>query len=87
MTHKIQSSLDWSRVETELIHQTVGLMYGVDIVAMIRNIQPIITELSKAEVESRHGKPQKAQQLLIKANNDIEFVEEYILVAALIGKA
>ncbi len=87
MTHKIQSSLDWSRVESELIHNTHGLMYSADIIALIRNIQYTITELSKAEVEARHGKPHRARELLVKANNDIELVEEYILVAALIGKA
>jgi len=87
MSHTIQSSLDWSRVEADLMHQTYGLRYRDDVCSMIHNIQYSITELSKAEVEARHGRPHKARELLVKVNQDIEMVESYILVAALIGKA
>ncbi len=87
MSLSISSSLDWAHVESELMLQTTGLMYQSDVCSMIRNIQTTVTELSKAEVEARHGRPYKARELLIKVNNDIELVEGYILVAALIGKA
>ena len=87
MSHNIQTSLDWSQVESDLMHQTNGLMYKSDVCAMIKNVQHTITELSEAEVEARHGRPHKARELLAKANQDIELVESYIMVAAIIGKA
>ena len=54
---------------------------------MVRNISPSVTELSKEEVLLKRGRNQRAETLLEKINNDIEMVEEFILVAALIGKA
>lgn len=87
MSFKITSSLDWAEVETSLLNQTRGLMYRKDVVAMIRNIKPTVTELSKEEVNLKRGRNQRAEALLEKINNDIEVVEEFILVAALIGKA
>lgn len=87
MTHIIKTSLDWAKVESDLMAQTYGLVYRSDVCAMIKNVQTTITELSKAEVEARHGRPHKAKELLAKVNQDIDMVESYILVAALIGKA
>lgn len=87
MSHKIASSLDWAAIETELLNKTRGLMFRRDVAALIRNIQPSVTELSKEEVHLKRGRNQRAEALLEKINNDIEMVEEYILIAALIGKA
>lgn len=87
MSHKINSSLDWAEVETALLNQTRDLMFRNNVVKMIRNIKPSITELSKEEVLLKRGRNQRAEALVEKINNDIEMVEEFILVAALIGKA
>lgn len=87
MPYKITSSLDWAAIETDLLNRTRGLMFHKDVAAMIRNIKPSITELSKEEVLLKRGRNQRAEALVEKINNDIEMVEEYILVAALIGKA
>ena len=87
MSHIIQSSLDWAPIEAILLHQTSKLMYGRDLRAMIKNIQTDITLLSKAEVEMRRGNSNNVVELLAKINYDIDLVEGYILVAALIGKA
>ena len=87
MSHTIQSSLDWSPIEAKLLHQISKLMYSRDLRAMIRNIQTDVTLLSKAEVEMRRGHSNNVKELLIKINYDIDLVEGYILVAALIGKA
>ena len=87
MSHTIQTSLDWSPIESILLHQVSILMYGRDLRAMIRNIQITVTELSKAEVEKRRGHSNNVAELLNKINYDIDLVEGYILVAALIGKA
>lgn len=87
MSYKINSSLDWAYVETALLNQTRGLMYHQNVSKMVRNIQPSVTQLSKEEVHLKRGRNQRAENLLEKINNDIEMVEEYILIAALIGKA
>jgi hypothetical protein len=52
---------------------------------MINNIGTEVTLLSKAEVLARRGNKTSAIELLEKINNDIELVEEFILVAALMG--
>ena len=87
MSHTIQSSLDWAPIETKLLHQVSELIYGRDLQYMIRNVRTDVTLLSKAEVEMRRGNMNNVKELLIKINYDIDLVEGYILVAALIGKA
>jgi hypothetical protein len=52
---------------------------------MIDNIGVEVTALSKAEVLARRGSKHVAEEILLKINTDIEMVEEFILVAALIG--
>ena len=81
----IKVSTDWALVESNLIHKCSKLLYGRDVKRMIKNLQKEIKELSKAEIDARRGKSQRARDLLIKINHDIELVEEYLLVAALIG--
>jgi tRNA(Ile)-lysidine synthase TilS/MesJ len=81
----IKTSLEWSGYETNLLHKASNLANGRDVKKMIENIQIEITMLSKAEVEARQGRKHHAEELLIKVNQDIEMVEEYLLVAALLG--
>ena len=56
-----------------------------DVYRMLDNIGTKITRLSKAEVLARRGQPGRAAELLTQINDDINLVEEFILVAALIG--
>jgi predicted translin family RNA/ssDNA-binding protein len=81
----IQNSLEWNKIETDLIHKSTFLKHGQEIRKMIYNIGREITELSKHEVQARRGKKGHAERLLIKINEDIETVEGFLLVAALIG--
>jgi len=60
-------------------------MYEGEILRMINNIQSEIVLLSKAEVDARRGNTLKSTELLERINNDIEMIEEYLIVAALIG--
>lgn len=85
MSHTIQSSLDWSKIESTLLHQVSRLMYRRNLQKMITNIRVDITALSKAEVEMRRGHSNNVKELLAKINYDIDLVEGYILVAALSG--
>jgi len=81
----IRTSLDWTNCEIHLLLKTQKLSHGKEVRKMIGNIRKEITELSKAEVELRQGRKHITDDLLIKINEDIEMVEEYLLVAALIG--
>lgn len=81
----ITVSTDWSAVEANLRHKVHGFSYENDVRKLLNNISHTVTELSKAEVDYRRGKKRRAEELLQKVNQDIEMVEEYILLAALIG--
>ena len=81
----IRNSLDWPGKESSLLHKTIGLVHEQEVRRMIKNIQLEVTELSKAEVLVRQGQKHRADELLAKVNQDIEIVEEFLLVAALLG--
>lgn len=85
----IRNSLEWVRLDTVLRHQAntkiTTSANRVQVCKMIKNIDAEITLLSKAEVLARRGNSTLAETLLTKINNDIEMVEGFILVGALIG--
>lgn len=81
----IKSSLDWPAIETDFLKKSAGLAHSRDIKKMIHNLQNSVSELSKAEVLARRGKPHLAEELLAKVNDDIKLLEEFILIAALLG--
>ena len=81
----ITNSLEWNRLEDTLRHRVRGLKHSRDVSKMIENISSSIQLLSKAEISARRGRHTEADNLLLKINADIELVEEYILVAALLG--
>lgn len=81
----ITNSIEWSSVESRLTEKTKTLSHGREVRKMIENIQQEVNKLSSAEVEARRGKKLRAQELLVKINQDIEVVEEYLLVAKLLG--
>lgn len=81
----MKNSLEWAKVQSDLISKANALANGKDVKRMIQNICISVTELSRAEVEARRGKKQKVMELLLKINEEIEMVEEYLLVAALLG--
>ena len=50
---QIQTSLDWIEVGGELTKQLNNLPYNLDLRRFIHNIDKMVVELSKAEVEAR----------------------------------
>lgn len=85
---KISSSVEWNQVSDALrrkTHKIKTYENRFQLVQLIRNIDRKVTELSKAEVYARQGRSNLSDALLNDVNNDIEMVDEYILVAALIG--
>ena len=82
---KIQTSIDWTLIESDLHSKCRHFTHADEVRRMIRNITSEVTELSKAEVLARQGRKDLAAKLLIQINQDIEMVEEYLLVAAILG--
>lgn len=81
----ITNSLEWNNLEDSLRRQAKGLTHGREICKMIDNIRVEVTKLSIAEIDARRGKKLAAKEILRKINDDIELVEGYLLIAALIG--
>ena len=81
----ITNSLEWNSLEDSLLRQARGLTHGKEINRMIDNIRAEVTKLSIAEIDARRGKKLAARELLTQINEDIELVEGYLLIAALIG--
>lgn len=81
----ISNSLEWPPIERDLIRQSLKLSNKKDLLSMIRNISDEVADLSRAEVDARRGKKYKAATMLTKVNEDIRLVEEYVLIAALLG--
>jgi hypothetical protein len=86
---KINTSVEWAAAETELRHIVFAKIHTpkhyFEISAMIANLRVTVRKLSQAEVLARRGKMNQSTELLHQLNTDIQMVEEFILVAALIG--
>jgi len=81
----ITNSLEWPKCELSLRRKARNLSQFPDILKMLNSITSEVSKLSQAEVQVRAGRKKAADEILVKVNQDIELVEEYILVAALIG--
>lgn len=81
----IKNSLEWVGTKDRLIKISTTVPYGRDLRKMISNIDPLVTELSRAEVIARRRKFYKVEELLSKINNDISLIEEYMIVAKLMS--
>lgn len=84
------SSTDWGSIQGRLQNRTFEKVKDtrnrIQIGKMLKNISNLVTELSKVEVEARRNRAViKRDELVQTINNDIQLVEEFILVAALIG--
>ena len=84
-SNKINSSLDWNKIEIDLLSKSKKLIHSKDIKRMIINIREEVSNLSKEEVHLRSGHSNVANELLEKINADIEVLEGFLLVAAILG--
>ncbi len=81
----IESSLDWLEVGGELTRQLNKLPYNPDLRKFIHNIDIMVTELSKYEVEARRiNKPQYTKEKVDEINKAIDHLEKLILIARLV---
>ena len=81
---KIERALDWNQVSDQLRIQMNSAGYNPDLNKMLKNIDTMVTELSKLEVLGR--RTQKYSFLddkVLQINNAIDHLEKLILIAQL----
>jgi len=83
---KIETSLDWLTVGTDLSSQLNKVPYNRDLVKMFNNIGFMVDELSKQEVEARRiHKPEYTKEKVDSINKAIDHFEKLLLVAKLMA--
>jgi hypothetical protein len=81
---KIQRALDWNQVSNDLSSQMNGIGYNPDLHRMHKNIDKMVTELSKLEVAIRRtGKFNMLDDKVAEINNAINHFEKLLLMANL----
>lgn len=81
---KIERAIDWNRVSSNLSSQMNGIGYNPDLVRMLKNIDKMVTELSKLEVAIRRtGKFSMLDDNVVEINKAIDHLEKLILMANL----
>lgn len=87
---KILKSTDWSAIQQKLLSQTFSNVktnsYSAQVRKMICNIDKSVQALSKEEVLERRRLANKTKNILNDINLNIEIIEEFILMGALIGR-
>lgn len=81
---KIETSLDWFNVSNKLRTQLDNLPYNSDLHKMLKNIEKMVDELSKVEVEARRIR--NTSYLIDRVNDinkSIDHLEKLILMASL----
>jgi len=81
---KITCAQDWQAVDAELRIQLNNMRYNHDLIKMKRNIEKMISELSRREVEARRLKnPRYLEPYLQNVNQSINNLEKWILMLQL----
>ena len=81
---KINRALDWNQVSSNLSSQMNGIGYNPDLHRMHKNIDKMVTELSKLEVNLRRtGKFEMLNDRVVEINNAINHLEKLVLMANL----
>ncbi len=83
---EIKSSLEWLDVGAELTRQINRLPYNHDLRVLIHNIDIMVTNLSKLEVEARRvRKSYLIEEKIAEINSAIDRLEKLLLIAKLIS--
>jgi hypothetical protein len=84
MGMKIKNSLDWDLVRYDLKQQILKLPYDTSIRQMLKNIDRMVDDLSKTEVEARRTKvAYYRDEKLSKVNEAIESLDKIIMIGIL----
>lgn len=82
----IQSSLEWQNKRGNLSAQITTVGYSKDLRMLLLNIDALVENLSKAEVIARrNGKNIVELPELKRVNEAISFLEQWIMMAALMS--
>ena len=82
----IESSLDYINYREKLLASIRVLPYNKELRQMLSNIDGMVRDLSKAEVHARRGHKDIADLPELKrVNESIKFLEQWIVMGALIG--
>lgn len=83
---KINNSIEWTDVSFELDQLLVSVDFNPDLHKLFFNIQSMVTELSKIEVElKRTRNTRRFEEQLEKINQAIDYLEKLVLMAKLIN--
>lgn len=81
---KIERALDWDKVSNDLLMQLNTLRYNADLRLMLKNINGMVTDLSKLEVSFRRTRKYSIiEDKLSDINKAIDHLEKLILMAKL----
>ena len=81
---KIETALDWQQVSIQISKDLNSIGYNPDLKKMFNNIQLMVTELSKLEVNGRRLRAANyTQKQVEKINNAIDHLEKLILMGLL----
>lgn len=85
MNYKIENSLDWQQVRPKLTLLLSKIRYNHDIYKVLHNIDGMVVELSKLEVEARQRKSNSNTETKLSQINDaIHYVEKMITFLILV---
>ena len=83
---KIQNSLEWETVRQDLKQQILKLPYDTSIRQMLKNIDTMVADLSRTEVEARRTKvPYYRDAQLTKINDSISAINKILVIAILLS--
>lgn len=81
---KIDRALDWPEVSISLMRELRSIGYNPDLHKMYKNVESMVTELSKLEVTLRHSyKNTLLQNKCQEINKAIDHLEKLIVMAKL----
>jgi hypothetical protein len=81
---KIETALDWQQVSVQVNKDLNSIGYNPDLRKMFNNIQLMVTELSKLEVNGRRLRTTNfTKDILEKINKAIDHLEKLILMGLL----
>lgn len=82
----ISNSLGWNTIKTKLMGDIKALPYNRDLYTMLNSIDGMVSMLSRLEVEARRTKKTSlCAKQLDEINTAIEKLEQWIVLAALLG--
>jgi len=82
---KIERSTDWGNLRSEIVSQVRTLNYNPDIRKMIKNIDTLVSNLSRLEVEARRTrKDSYLQKPLEEINSALATLDQFITLAHLL---